>query len=151
MKNYPLFQTDAYFGVDHDAVALDRGLERFPQARAVLSRIEEADIPPADFAMCINVFYGSGFDGSDPVEVLQAIIDRMKRGGTLLISLQSKNGVDALLARLNGSFWQTDIFANRLPNRPRSLFALPRAAYRLYVRTYVTDAVWYYCRCLGRL
>ena len=61
MKNRRLFKTQEYYGVDLERAALDKGLALYPDAKAVHAKIEDAELPPADFAICINVFGATNF------------------------------------------------------------------------------------------
>jgi hypothetical protein len=56
MLNRRISRTAEYWGVDADKPTLEKGMRRNPEARGVLSKIEDANVPPADFAICINVF-----------------------------------------------------------------------------------------------
>lgn len=152
MYNYQIFQTAEYYGVDLDENALVEGVKSHPKAKAIHSRIEDADVPPADFAACINVFYGSNFEDSDEVAVLESIISKIAPGGILLITLVPKKGdIDNLMDTLNRSFEVVDEFPHDLPNHPYTLLAPVVASWHMLRNRQPDQIRKLYCRCVNRL
>ncbi len=154
MKNRRLFKTKEYYGVDIDRSALDEGLARYPDAKAVHARIEQADTPLADFALCIHVFATMNFVDSDSMEVVRALVSKIAPDGTLLMSLKNnrKNvlyDLPAHVALLREAFHQVDVMSLDIDNT-RSRFAYLKAKYHLYRRPKVIDPMRIYCRCVGR-
>ena len=112
MKNRRLFKTQEYYGVDLDRVALDKGLALYPDAKAIHARIEEAEVPPADFAVCINVFGATNFGNSSSVDVVRRIIDCIAPGGVLLMTFKNKGrryDFPEHLSLLRAAFREVDV------------------------------------------
>lgn len=151
MNNYPFVRTAEYYGVELDAEALKKGLARYPTAHAVHSKIELAEVPAADFAICIHVFDAHNFDDSDPVQTLEAILSKMKPGGTLIITLRNNSSAPKLLAMLRSAFQQVDEFPHGLANTPKTLLAPMIAAWHFHTSSTPRQVKEIYCRCQGRL
>lgn len=152
MKNRPVFKTQEYYGVDLDREALDKGLARHPDAKAIHAKIEEADVPPADFALCINVFGATNFQNSNSVDVVQSIIDHMAPDGVLLMTLKKKNDLYDLhehLDLLRAAFRKVDVMPISL-GLSLSRLAWLKALYHLYKPAAVGDTKRLYCRCVGK-
>jgi hypothetical protein len=124
MLNRPVFRTAEYWGVDLDKPTLEKGMRRYPEAQGILSKIEDADIPPADFAICINVFFGTNFEkAADEVAVLDSIIRKMSPGGTLLVTFAPKRRWRDMIEKLLSSFSQVTQIGLDLPNSPMTPLA----------------------------
>lgn len=152
MWNRPLFETQEYYGVDLDRDALDKGLARFPEAKAIHARIEEVEVPPADFALCINSFGATNFGNTDPSDYVQNIIDCMAPGGVLLMTLKNKHKLYDLREHINtlrAAFREVDEFPIALDDSPNYLAWL-KARYHFHMAPKVEDPKRYYCRCIGK-
>ena len=124
MLNRRIFRTAEYWGVDADKPTLEKGMRRHPEARGVLSKIEDADVPPADFAICINVFFGTNFEkATDEVVVLDSIIRKISPGGTLLVTFAPKRAWRDMIDKLAGAFSHVTQIGLDLPNRPQTPLA----------------------------
>jgi SAM-dependent methyltransferase len=152
MMNYPIFRTQEYYGIDLDADALERGRATFPKAKAIHSRIEDADLPPADFAVCANVFHATNSKDWKPAAVLTRIVDAIAPGGILLINLQpKKEEFDEMVDLLESRFEQVDMVPVDLPIG-RQPWSKTRAAYHLFLKPKPPRERWTraYFRCVGR-
>lgn len=156
MKNRPVFLTKSYYGVDLDADALAKGVETYPDANSVHATIETADVPPADFAICVNVIGGTNFKNSTAQDVLRSMVDKIAPGGTLLVTVKQKNNRPGYLEEcrevLKGSFERVD--ETPIPfgiKRRGKRQAFVRALRYLIFGTSEARADRMYCRCKGRL
>jgi SAM-dependent methyltransferase len=157
-KNYPIFETQEYYGVDLDADALARGKATFPKGRAVHARIEHAQVPPADFALCVNVFHATNSKDWEPRPVLEKIISGVAPGGVLLINFQHKGDPEELVSLLRRSFQKVEIFrhgfkrpAGRWPVLILKITSAVRALAAIYLKREPARWTRIYCRCIGRL
>lgn len=154
MPNRRVFRTQQYWGVELDQPTLQKGMKRYPEARGVLSRIEDSVVPPADFALCISVFAGTNFEKFGPhydMKVLNAIVDRVAPGGILIVTFNPKKIGAELLGRLHAGFKSVTEIGIDLPSKPHSVLA-PIVAYN-YLRKGApsTKPQRVYVRCEGKL
>jgi hypothetical protein len=154
MPNRGIFRTEQYWGVELDPPTLQKGMKRYPEAHGVLSRIEDSVVPPADFALCVSVFAGTNFEKFGPhydLKVLNAIVDRVAPGGTLIITFNPKKIGAELLGRLRSGFKSVTEIGIDLPSKPHSILA-PIVAYNYLRKGAKSEKPQrVYVRCEGKL
>lgn len=93
MRNYPVFRTKRYIGVDYVEHSLRLGLKERPKAEPILARIEDFDkYPNGDFVLCVQVFQlVDQFDTPNTVPILKGIIGKTNPGGMLLVNFGAAN------------------------------------------------------------
>lgn len=93
MRNYPVFRTKRYVGVDYVEQSLRRGHAERPQAEPILARIEEFEkYPSSDFVLCVQVFQLiDQFDVPNTVGILKGVVDKVRPGGILIINFGPAN------------------------------------------------------------
>jgi hypothetical protein len=153
MLNRRIFRTKEYWGVDLDEPTLRKGLRRFPKAKASLSKIEEANVPPADFAICTNVFAGTNFGKEGArynMMVLEKIIDRVAENGTLIVTFNPKKNGPELIDRLRERFGCVTEIGINLPRRRTPLAPFIAIGYLRRSET-VAKPTRLYVRCERKL
>ena len=153
MENRRFFMTKEYYGVDLDRQALNRGLALYPEAHAVHAKIEDADIPAADFAVCINVFGATNFSNSNSMEVVRRIVAHIAPGGVLLITLKRKNrlyDLDEHLQLLREAFRRVDAIPITLDLFPSTMAWLMVFYHFVKPPKDVENPKRLYCRCIGK-
>ena len=153
MKNRRLFKTQEYYGVDLERAALDKGLALYPDAKAVHAKIEDAELPPADFAICINVFGATNFGDSSSLDVVHRIIEGIAPGGVLLMTFKRKGSrydISKYVDLLRASFREVDVMpiTLTLSSSPLAWF---KARRHLHNPTTADNPKRLYCRCVGKL
>jgi hypothetical protein len=93
MRNYPVFRTKQYVGVDYVEQSLRRGHAERPKAEPILARIEEYHkYPNGDFILCVQVFQLlDQFDVANTVPILQGIVNKTNPGGMLVVNFGKAN------------------------------------------------------------
>jgi hypothetical protein len=153
MKNRRLFKTQEYYGVDLDRAALDKGLALYPDAKAIHATIEDAKVPPADFALCINVFGATNFEKSSSLEVVQRLIECIAPDGVLLMTFKRKGeryDIPQHIALLRAAFREVDVMPIALA-LSQSRLAWLSARRQLNNPTTAENPKRLYCRCVGKL
>jgi hypothetical protein len=112
MRNYPVFRTKRYVGVDYVEDSLRRGCVERPHAQSVLARIEDYDkYPSADFLLCVQVFQLTDqFAVDSTLPILQGIVNKTNKGGMLIVNFGPANMpyLSGIRDVLQSSFKQVD-------------------------------------------
>jgi hypothetical protein len=153
MRNYPVFRTKKYVGVDYVEQSLRRGHAERPNAEPILARIEEYDkYPTGDFILCVQVFQlFDQFDVANTVPILQGIVNKTNPGGMLIVNFGRANMpyLKGIREVLKSSFGRVDEM-DPPPNTANTLFSPLIAA--LYRPPKVPgQGPKKYFRCLNRL
>jgi hypothetical protein len=153
MRNYPIFRTKRYVGVDYVANSLRRGKEERPKAEAVLARIEDFDkYPNGDFVLCVQVFQlEDQFDTPNTVPILQGIVNKINPGGMLIVNFGKANMpyIEEIRSILKSSFARVDeLDPPRGKGKNKWLSPLIAALYR--PPKIPGDCSRKYFRCFGR-
>lgn len=154
MRNYPIFRTEKYIGVDHIDEYLERGQKERPKATPIHAKIEDFDAyPNADFALCVQVFQlVKQFDVPNTVPILEGVVNKINPGGALLINFGRHNMefIDDIRHVLQSGFNDVTEFNYPLANRtPTPLFYL-LAAKAFYGKPETDVSGKKYFRCVGR-
>ncbi len=89
MINRPLFRTQTYTGIDLDRGRIEEGLTKYPNVRGevcdILNMLEDVQ---GDFVLCIQTIgINAKCDPVMDVAMVEAIVDRVNSGGTLIVNL----------------------------------------------------------------
>lgn len=152
MRNYPVFRTKRYVGVDYVEHSLRKGQEERPRAEPILARIEDFDkYPNGDFVLCVQVFQlVDQFDVPNSVPILQGIVNKVNRGGMLIVNFGGANMqyIDGIRDVLKSSFAHVDEFDP--PSRGRKTYLAPLIAVLHRPPKVPSQNPKKYFRCFGR-
>ena len=153
MRNYPVFRTRKYVGVDYVEDSLRRGMIERPQAEAILARIEEYEkYPNADFLLCVQVFQLTDqFNVGSTLTILQGIVNKTNKGGMLIINFGPANTpyLEGIRDVLRSSFKHVDELDPPTSVLPGTLLSPIIAAMHRPPKTPGSGLKKYF-RCLGR-
>jgi SAM-dependent methyltransferase len=95
-KNYPLFKTDRYIGIDISEQALKEGLQRYPGAETILSDLSKPQNfePIADVCVSTHTFLNIPTP-QGRVELLENLVRLLKPEGVLICNMnKDENWLD---------------------------------------------------------
>lgn len=108
MGNRKLFGTSHYIGIDIDEDRIQSGKQKYPEARAVLSSIEEATGLNGDVVVCVQTInINRSFESKSAIPVVEKLVEMCNPGGYLIFNVGNIGGppkdiepsIDAVLNR----------------------------------------------------
>jgi hypothetical protein len=155
MLNRPWFRTKEYIGIDVDEKRLKEGLAAYPEALAIIGRLEEMKGVLGDLVLCVQVFQNKYFDTSLTMPVMQSLTRMVSVGGVLIFNIARRNlpyeaRIDAFLSRYFGSVMKMKY---GIMEKHESILG-PIIAALMYLfpnLRYRGRHMWVYYRCQDRL
>jgi len=116
LKCYPLFSTETYWGIDIGRESLERGLGRYPDAKAILADLSTVPVPANSVDVCVSTNTLFQLDVEPRLSAIRTLCQAVKPDGIMMIELNNDEAIEQTLKLLQDNFSQLDIsyFGNKL-------------------------------------
>lgn len=92
MGNRELFLTKEYIGLDIDKKSLNEGKKKYPEAKTIVSSIEDIKNIKADIVLCVQTInINTLFETKNTLIAINSMLKTVKKGGSLIFNIGDYN------------------------------------------------------------